>query len=160
MVNKPGYYEDNKEVIKARSKARYENNKEICTSQSKDWKKRNPEKVKESQDKWLKNNPNYTMYHNAKRRAKDLGIPFTISFKDIKIPDKCPILGIEFHEENKFEHKPSLDRVFPEKGYTAENIRVISMRANRIKSDGTAEEHQLIANYIISLHDSRISSSL
>jgi hypothetical protein len=38
------------------------------------------------------------------------------------------------------DNSPSLDRIVPEKGYVAGNIRVISQRANRIKSNATVEE--------------------
>ena len=35
-----------------------------------------------------------------------------------------------------------------ELGYTADNIRVISWRANRLKSDGTLEDFIRIAQYL------------
>lgn len=142
------YYEKNKELVKARSRARYRANKEECTKQAKEWKAKNPESFKRSQNKWLENNPNYIMYHNARRRALDAGIPFTISFKDIIIPTHCPILGIEFKVQDNREYRPSLDRIIPSLGYVPGNIAIISMRANRIKSDGSAEEHRKIAEYM------------
>lgn len=145
------YYQNNKEKIKARSKARYEANKEVCIAQASDWKKKNPKKFKSSQDKWLINNPSYNMYHNAKRRAKDIGVPFDISFRDIHIPEYCPVLGIKLYQEGLFETSGSLDKVIPEKGYVKGNIKVISMRANRLKSDGTLEEFRQIVNYIESM---------
>ena len=43
---------------------------------------------------------------------------------------------------------PSLDRIDPTGGYTPDNIRVISYRANWIKNDGTLDEHQKIAAYM------------
>lgn len=142
------YYEEHKETIKARSKARYQVNKEICIAQAKEWKERNPEKFKASQDKWMTKNPVYSAYHNAKRRAKELKLPFNISWKDLTIPDKCPILDIQFKPGNKREESPSLDRINPNLGYVKGNVQIISMKANRIKSDGTAEEHRKIADYI------------
>jgi hypothetical protein len=40
---------------------------------------------------------------------------------------------------------PSLDRMDPNLGYTDDNVRVISMRANQIKSNATPEELLRIA---------------
>lgn len=39
----------------------------------------------------------------------------------------------------------SLDRIDPRKGYVKGNVWIISYRANLIKNDGTAEEHEMIA---------------
>jgi hypothetical protein len=46
------------------------------------------------------------------------------------------------------DNSPSLDRINPEKGYVRGNIAIISYRANRMKADGTADEHRLIAEWI------------
>jgi hypothetical protein len=35
---------------------------------------------------------------------------------------------------------PSIDRIDPKKRYVKDNIIVVSMRANRIKSDATVDE--------------------
>ncbi len=136
------------EYYKKKANEYYYKNKEKRLEDTKRWKKENPEKFKAAQNKWLSKNPNYVMYHNARRRAIELGIPFTISFKDITIPSHCPILGIEFKVQDDREYRPSLDRIIPSLGYVPGNIAIISMRANRIKSDGSAEEHRKIAEYM------------
>lgn len=87
------------------------------------------------------------MVHGAKCRAKRGGIIFDITKEDIKIPTHCPILGIPikrnvgsgFHNDS-----PSLDRIHNSKGYTKDNIRVISNRANLLKCDATLKELELI----------------
>lgn len=43
---------------------------------------------------------------------------------------------------------PSLDRFDNAKGYTPENIVVISSRANRLKSNASLEELQAIVKYM------------
>jgi hypothetical protein len=43
---------------------------------------------------------------------------------------------------------PSLDKINPELGYVPGNVAIISYRANRIKNNGTAEEHRLIADWM------------
>ena len=84
----------------------------------------------------------YKMYHNAQHRAKKKGIPFTISMEDIVIPETCPLLGIPLVSTNnkRDPRNPSLDQINPGKGYTPDNIWVVSSRANWIKSDATLQE--------------------
>lgn len=78
----------------------------------------------------------------AKSRAKKQGVPFCLSKTDIDIPDVCPILHIPL--VRTFPHStgtsPSLDRIVPEKGYVPGNIRVISSRANSMKSNVTKQQ--------------------
>ena len=76
---------------------------------------------------------------------------FSISFGDLVFPTHCPILGIEldyFSQDGRQENSPSFDRIDPLKGYIKGNVAVISWRANRIKNDGTAEEHEKIAKFM------------
>lgn len=43
---------------------------------------------------------------------------------------------------------PSIDRINQDSGYTKDNIRVISWRANHIKNDATLEELEKIVAYV------------
>jgi hypothetical protein len=75
------------------------------------------------------------------------------------IPNYCPILDVElnYNSDKEFEgwtrkdDSPSIDRIDNTLGYVIGNIHIISWRANRIKNDGTAEEHRLIYEYLINL---------
>jgi len=89
------------------------------------------------------------LVHGAKQRAKRRGLPFDLSVSDIKIPDKCPVLGIEILPSNGrlSDNSPSIDRVRPDLGYVRGNVRVISWRANRIKTDATPEELMKVAEW-------------
>jgi len=84
----------------------------------------------------------YKMYHNAQHRAKKKGIPFTISMDDIVIPEVCPLLEIPLvsTHDKRDPRNPSLDQIRPGKGYTPDNIQVISSRANWLKGDATLTE--------------------
>ncbi len=92
------------------------------------------------------------MLKNARRRAKDCGVPFSITEADCIVPAVCPILGIPLFRgkgQNGFsDNSPSLDRIIPELGYVPGNVCVISYRANRIKSDASRAELHAIADYI------------
>lgn len=58
----------------------------------------------------------------------------------------CPVLGIPIFSGRgkQIDNSPNLDRIVPEKGYVPGNVRVISAKANRIKSNATAEELKLV----------------
>jgi len=89
-----------------------------------------------------------SMWHNAKHRATSLGIPFTLSLADLNIPESCPVLGFPLSAGNGqggSHNSATLDRLDPQGGYTADNTAVISMQANRMKSDCTPEEIMRVA---------------
>jgi len=92
--------------------------------------------------------PIFYMFHDAKSRAKQRDLPFTITMDDIIVPEVCPVLGIPLLSEGSRENRPSLDRKVPEKGYVPSNICVISFRANRIKSNATPTEIRSILSYM------------
>lgn len=91
---------------------------------------------------WNKRNNESVMCTRAKKRARQLNLPFSLSKEDIIIPEYCPILGIklEYSENSMSDNSPSIDRIIPEKGYVKDNIIIISNRANRIKNNASLEE--------------------
>jgi predicted metalloendopeptidase len=92
------------------------------------------------------------MIYAAEARAKIKGLEFDISYDDIKdLPMICPVFKTEmgFSTSGRSPNTPSLDRLDNNKGYTKENTRLISDRANRLKSDGTLEEFKAIIDYIV-----------
>lgn len=133
------------------NKAYYQKNKAAINANNKKYRDSNKESLAEYLSAWYDRLPYEKKIFNAARaRATKRGIPFTISIEDIVIPELCPILGIPI-EYNKGKHagnSASLDRINPSKGYQKDNIAVISNRANRIKNDGTADEHQAIADWL------------
>lgn len=79
-----------------------------------------------------------------RHRAKQTGIPFTITAKDIPVPDLCPALGVPFAFGSKHNPRsPSVDRIRPELGYVPGNVRVITRRANAIKYDSVSSSEVL-----------------
>ena len=88
------------------------------------------------------------LYTRAKYRARDANITFDITPEDIVIPSHCPALNIPLFIGKDRSNSPSLDRIVPSKGYTPENIAVISMRANAIKNDATREEIRRVAEWL------------
>lgn len=96
--------------------------------------------------------PEVRMYRRAKSRAKAKGQEFTITKEDIHIPELCPILKcplvVHKGKSGAFPDSPSLDRIDSSKGYTPDNIWVISQRANAMKYNATPEELKLFADWI------------
>lgn len=98
--------------------------------------------------KKTKNYREYILWCGSKKRAKQKGIEFNLTFYDMpKIPKICPVLGIKIKPNNKCgpsDNSPSLDRIDCKKGYVIGNIRIISNRANRLRQDGTIREWKLL----------------
>ena len=86
--------------------------------------------------------PEIFLIESSKARAKKKNLEHTLTTKDIKIPDTCPVLGIPIVVGSGRPHynSPSLDRIDSKKGYIKENIIVVSWRANDLKRDATIEE--------------------
>ena len=78
------------------------------------------------------------LYRSAKKRALKKGLEFNIELKDIHIPKKCPILKVPLICSTRYS--PSIDRVYPDKGYIKGNIAVISTLANSMKANATPKE--------------------
>ncbi len=111
-------------------------------------------------DNYVRKGRLYRERHPMRKRLNDTrtkcqrkGIPFDEdavreAWEDR--PIRCPVLGITLSTEpaERHEAQAELDRLVPDLGYVRGNIRVISARANRIKNDGTAEEHRLIAAWM------------
>ena len=69
---------------------------------------------------------------------------------DFLIPNKCPVFNIPFKLGNFSDRAthPSVDRIIPSLGYTKGNIKIISYRANQLKSNGTLDEFRKILTYM------------
>jgi hypothetical protein len=100
---------------------------------------------KDQQNEKNRNKPtNERLFRSARSSSKKRGLAFTIKPEDIVVPDLCPILGIPLLKESQGRggkpNSPSIDRIDNYKGYTKDNIWVISLKANKCKSDLTLEQ--------------------
>jgi hypothetical protein len=91
------------------------------------------------------------MITRIRSRAKRSNIPFEIDESDIIIPEYCPILNIKLNfnvgkGRKNWRDSPSLDRINPSLGYVKNNIRVISNRANLLKSNAEVWELEAVLN--------------
>jgi hypothetical protein len=97
--------------------------------------------------------PEYKMMQRAKQRCVKSEREFNISIEDIIIPDICPILNIKLNmnsgKSGAYRNSPSLDRIDSSKGYTKDNIQVISQLANAMKSSANKLELLAFANWVL-----------
>ena len=103
-------------------------------------------KCKKCEDKWQKDKrdkkPWWRLNIMAKGRSKKYNLPYNITEEYLKSiwpkDNKCPVLGTVFKSGKTNKHQlPTLDKIYPQKGYVKGNVAVISFRANQIKSDIT-----------------------
>lgn len=89
-------------------------------------------------------------FRQKKANATREGTVFTIDFGELEFPTHCPVLNIELDYFNDFrsENSVSFDQIIPGKGYVSGNVIIMSWRANRIKNDGTLQEHQMIVDFM------------
>jgi len=107
------------------------------------------QKNKELYRKHRETNIEYHLWLAAKHRAKRKNLEFDIEASDIKIPEKCPVFGVNIDiMESKRTYSPSIDRFDNTKGYTKNNIRVISTKANKLKNNATLQELKQIISYM------------
>ena len=96
-------------------------------------------------------NPAEHMLRRAYARAARKGLDFSLTVGDITpMPTHCPVFGQKLTRGNG-QQEPnafSLDRIDNAKGYVPGNVSVISYLANRLKNDGTAEQHLRIAEWM------------
>jgi hypothetical protein len=141
--------------MKQRFDPEYRKNKSISTKQNYD-KKQATINLGFNDIKGRKEYITSRMLHKAKKRANNSNPPkeFNITVEDVlnvwPKDNKCPIFGIVLEKGNKIAlpNSPSLDRVDSKKGYTPDNIAVMSYKANILKNDGTWQELKRIIDYI------------
>lgn len=89
------------------------------------------------------------LLNGSKQRAKRVGMEHTLVLSDIVVPDTCPVFGIPLlrEERDSWKSAPSIDRIDSNKGYTPDNIIIVSRRANILKKDATPQELEQLAKF-------------
>ncbi len=149
---------DNPEKEKAYRKKRYKKNRKKQIAYAKKWRKDNRARYligKKKQNKLARiKRPERYLFERTKSRAKEYNLEFNLTLSDIVIPKNCPILGIplfftdQSDKSNRNPNSPSIDRIDSTKGYTPDNIVIVSWRANHLKNNGTLEEMTKIVKWL------------
>lgn len=93
---------------------------------------------------------NYAL-KNARLRAKSNNLEFNLTPEWYKenYPEYCPVFNTKLDFTSKDdEYKPSIDRLNSAKGYTTDNCRIISWKANNIRNQWTLEELTAVVEYL------------
>lgn len=100
---------------------------------------------------YWRDRPESYLWWAAKKRSSVLGIKFDIDVSDINIPEYCPILDVKLSQVRSGDktYAPSLDRIDNTLGYIKNNIRVISWKANKYKSDMSPNDIRKLYEYTI-----------
>ena len=134
----------------------YQKNKERLLKQNKIWADNNRGKFRAlsaasyHRRKQDPNNIIKYLLRYAKSRADKRGLDFDLTPKDIVLPEICPIMKMPFIANDK-KYAYSLDRIDSTRGYTKDNVWVISLIANSMKWTSTHEERKLFAQWVLSL---------
>ena len=134
----------------------------------KQWAKDNPDKVKANKKRyrdklkesglssaadrrWMETNPEKCILRSSRSGAKARGIVHELTIDDIVLPACCPVFGVPFDltkGKGRNDFSPSVDRIDNSKGYTRDNIQIISTLANSMKNKATKEQLIQFANWI------------
>ena len=140
------YYVQNKSRLLDKRYEHYENNKEATKAKVAEYRRKNPDKVKADKKAYEERNrevlqlvqrrrrkkfPARELLKSAKRRAKDRDVEFNLTEDDIQVPKLCPVFGYQLvvNEGAAKYNSPSLQLIDKTKGYTPDNIRVVSRSA-------------------------------
>lgn len=93
--------------------------------------------------------------NNAKKRARDKGLPFTITIEDVRrlLGDmRCPVPGcgkmMHVGDRQQSKDSPTLDQVRVGRGYVLGNVAVICQNCNRRKADSSPDDLRTLAAWI------------
>jgi len=89
----------------------------------------------------------------SKRQAKTRGIQWELP-EDISIPETCPYLGIPLtfiKGKGHIQSNISIIRIDNTKGFTLDNVEVVSYLATRMKQEATKEQLITFAKNILKI---------
>jgi hypothetical protein len=103
-----------------------------------------------SSKEWNANNKDSLILKRLKERSIQKGLDFDLTVADIDVPLKCPVFGFDLRRNHKVPlfNSPSVDRINPTKGYTKDNIQIISQLANAMKQNASPEQLLKFAEWI------------
>ena len=116
-----------------------------------EFKKKNPNYYKEKRAKNRKENFELSLFHQTKSIAKRLDLKFTITIKDIIIPQFCPLTETEITKsvgEGRVMSNAYVYRKNETIGYTKENIIITCVLANHLRLCTSKEQAMAYAKNI------------
>lgn len=157
------YVKNNPEKVREAGRKWNEKNPGYMSAWYQENRERNRERDIERYRKMKTEQPWILAYRAVKTRAKKNNMEFNLTEEFLQSiwTDTCPILGIPLYSavfesgnsrsESKakpHDNSPTIDRIDSSKGYTMDNVCIMSYRANMIKNCGTIEEHRAIVRFL------------
>lgn len=140
-----GYAYACKKVVSQRNRENHQKNKDALNAAHKD--RREKRLSSDNRIDWVVKR----MVQEAKRRAATKRIPFSLNHEQIETSTQCPVFGWELIYQSRgcrTDRSASLDRIDSSRGYTMDNVWIISWRANNVKGDASEQELIAVANAI------------
>jgi hypothetical protein len=148
------YRKKNRERIRAYKKNYYEKNREAVLGWNIIWQEKNPEKFKEAQKKARKNETEKVnnsfdafvdrKYCSGRAGAKNRNLSWELTraqvYEFLKNNPTCALSGRELKYEIGALDQASLDRIDCSKGYTVDNIQIVSQAVNCSRWDLSISE--------------------
>ncbi len=160
------YYWRNQKQIRERANKQRNANQAVWRAYRKSWREKNVLKERARWRAWRMKNlshlyerkrkPEYiaaSIVQGARRRARAIGCAFRLNLKDIRVRvlrGVCEVTGARFAYERDPRWRtnplaPSLDRVNPKKGYTRDNVKVVTWQYNVAKHEFGLEQFAAMA---------------
>ena len=145
-----------KECTREKARSRRKADPEKYNQRSKEYfYKHREERNRKSKERYYKRKYEdyFSFYlYNKKSSVNATGIKWELDKEYLESiwTDTCPVFGVPLvkRTEEFSDNTAELDRIVPELGYVKGNVRWISKRANRLKSDATIEELKKIIKYM------------
>ena len=92
---------------------------------------------------------------SALKRAKEKGIMFDITNEDVILTYTCLFLEIplEYGNSKCGDYSASIDRIDSSKGYIKDNIQIISMLANSMKSSASPDQLVRFSKNVLKIYN-------
>ena len=145
------YRKQNHEAIQKNSKKYYDANKDKISA----YREANIERSKAYFKAYLQQDSNRLklLVQGIKKRAVRKGLEFDITEEDIIGHTVCPVFGVDLvfatGSRGGTSYSLSVDRIDSNRGYTKDNIQVMSRLANVMKNNATPEQLLMFADWII-----------
>lgn len=125
---------------------------------SKKYYEKNRENILKQKKEYNKGRISERLLANLKQRAKKKNLPFDLEVSDIEGVVECPVFGFELkrNEGKSLNNSVSVDRKDSTKGYTKDNIQILSQLANTMKSSASREELIMFAKWVFKTYGEEV----
>ena len=110
-------------------------------------------------NQWRRDSPKYaktSIISECRRRAAEKNREFSLDKDELEFPKVCPVLNIELkHGRDDWQNSPNIDRIDNNKGYTMDNVIVVSALANTIKTSANPNQIIKVGEFYKKLYEER-----